>query len=302
MCRLHKKALHGGETVEIGVILLLILAAALHATWNFLSKRSIDKQAFLWLTLVAALAIYALPTLLFYTPIPPEGWAFILLSGLSESLYFILLAASYRQGDLSLVYPLARGSAPLFVTLFAAIFLGERVTLGGLAGIALIVIGIYILHLKSLNRTGLLAPFLSWRERATQLALLVGVMIGVNTVLDKAGVGYVHPLPYLYLLFVVTTLTLAPYMLLARRDAIRTEWRLNKASILAVAVMNVAAFLLVLIALTISKASYVSPVREVSVVFGALLGTLLLREPFAAAKVAGSALIFVGIFCIALSN
>ena len=289
--------------MPIQTILLLALAAAVHSLWNLLSKGSLDKQVFLWLALVAALAIYALPSFYLARPFPGAVWGIIALSGLLEAVYFLLLGSAYQRGDLSLVYPLARGSAPLFVTLFAFSFLGERPAPVGIAGIFLIVTGIYTLHLKALDPRGLLAPIVALgRERASQLALLVGVTIAGYSVVDKVGVRYVSPLPYLYLVFLVSGVALAPYMLAARRDAIQHEWRANKAAILATGVMFVAAFLLVLVALTTSKVSYVASVREMSVIFGAALGAFVLREPFGGTKILGAALIFAGIVCIGLAR
>jgi drug/metabolite transporter (DMT)-like permease len=289
--------------MPIQTILLLALAAAVHSLWNLLSKRSLDKQVFLWLALVGSLVLYALPALYLARPFPGAIWGIITLSGLLEAVYFLLLGSAYQRGDLSLVYPLARGSAPLFVTLFAFAFLGERPAPVGIAGIFLIVTGIYTLHLKTLDLRGLLAPIVALgQQRASQLALLVGVTIASYSVVDKVGVSYVDPFLYLYLVFLVSGAALAPYMLAARRDAIQREWRANKATLLATAAMYIVSYLLVLVALTTTKVSYVSSVREMSVVFGAVLGALVLREPFGGKKVMGAAFIFAGILCIALAS
>ena len=131
--------------MELQAILLLALAALIHSTWNLLSKQSLDKQAFLWLALVTSIVLFAVPFFLLYTPIPSAGWFYIAISGGLEAVYYLLLGSAYQRGDLSLVYPLARGSAPLFATLFAALFLGELILPGGVVGIVLIVLGIYTL-------------------------------------------------------------------------------------------------------------------------------------------------------------
>src|SRR5690349_12720951 len=114
-------------------ILLLVVAAIIHSAWNLLSKQSQDKQAFFWLALVAASVIFLLPFWWLSTPVPAAGWPPVLLSSGLEALYFTLLGGAYQRGDLSLVYPLARGSALLFVTGFAFVFLGERAAPLGLA-------------------------------------------------------------------------------------------------------------------------------------------------------------------------
>lgn len=288
--------------MEPQAILLLALAALIHSGWNLLAKRSLDAQAFLWLALAGTCVLFVPPFLYLYTPIRAEGWALILLSGALESAYFILLASAYQRGDLSLVYPLARGSAPLFVVIFAALFLDERVYAGGIVGIALVVAGIYTLHLKSLTARGLAAPFLAFRERISQLAVLTGVVIASYAVVDKVGVSYVAPLPYAFLVLFTSALMLAPYMLITRRAALAREWSVNKGGIIAVAAMSPATYVMTLWVMTFSKVSYVSSVREMSVVFAALLGTFLLREPFGKAKIVGSLLIFAGIVAIGLAR
>jgi uncharacterized membrane protein len=281
---------------------LLLLSGLLHASWNLLAKRSLDKQAFLWLASLVSLSVSLVPFLLASQPIPPEGWPFIVLSGVLEAVYFMLLGSAYQRGDLSLVYPLARGSAPLFVLLFAAIFLGEQVRWTGVVGIGLVVAGIYTLHLKVLDLRGLLGPFLSLKERPSQIALLTGLTIGTYSVVDKVGVGYAGPVAYLFLTFLVSAIVLLPYMALLKWRAVSREWGENKRSLMAVGVMSLSGFLMVLFALTMSQVSYVAPVREISVVFGALLGALVLREPFARVKLVGSVFIFSGIVLISLAG
>lgn len=287
--------------MDYRVILILLLAAAIHSLWNLLAKKSLDKQVFLWLTLLVGAVLFLPLFYHHYSGIPVAGWAFIILSAGLEAVYYLLLGRAYQHGDLSLVYPVARGSAPLFVAFFAFFFLEEAVSPAGFAGIVLIVAGIYTLHLKATDREGLSAPFRSLKERTSQLALLTGLATAGYSTVDKAGVGQVNPFLYIYLVFVVSAVLLAPYMVYKSEMVIR-EWRENKKGIAAVAVMNFSAYLLVLFAMTTSKVSYVSSVREISVVFAALLGILVLREPFGGMKILGSLFIFSGIVCIALAR
>jgi drug/metabolite transporter (DMT)-like permease len=292
--------------MTIEAILLLALAAIVHSTWNLLSKRSLDKQVFLWAATGVELFVLAPPflylLLLGGERVPGIGWVFVLLSGVLEAAYVMLLGSSYQRGDLSLVYPLARGSAILFVTLFALAFLREVPSALGLTGIMLVILGIYTMHLKSLGWRGLYMPLKALRhERASQLALLTGVVIAGYSSVDKVGVSHVNPVVYLYLVFLVATLLLMPYIVIARSKAVKREWLANRRAIVAVAALSAASYLLVLFVLTTSRVSYASSVREMSVVMAALLGTFLLREPFGPTRLAGSLLIFSGIFCIALA-
>ena len=131
-------------------IVLLLLAAVLHALSNALIKLSRDKLAFTW-WMLTAWAIIGFPLIFFVGRPPPIGWVLILVSGLIEAVYFITLTRAYALGDLSQVYPIARGSAPLFVLLWALLFLGERPTPIGVGGIVIVVIGLYLVNLPALS-------------------------------------------------------------------------------------------------------------------------------------------------------
>ena len=158
------------------------------------------------------------------------------------------------------------------------------------------------MHLKSINWQGLGAPLMSLRERTSQLALLTGLTTAGYLLVDRVGISYVNPLLYVYLIFFVAAILIAPYMILRKSNSVTREWRANKLSIVAVAVMYVAAYLLVLFAMRSSKLGYISSVREVSVVFTAIMGTLVLQEAFAEKRILGSIFIFVGILLIALAR
>src|SRR4051812_21924082 len=168
--------------MTVGAILLLVLAAVVHSSWNFIAKRSIDKQSFLWLSMLLALVIFFPVVLFLYQPVAARGWVLIVVSGGLEAVYLLLLGTAYQSSDLSLVYPIARGSAPLFVTLLAALLLGEHVTPGGIVGILLVVGGLYTLHLRTLDRAGLMAPLAALRERPSQIALVTGLTIATYSV------------------------------------------------------------------------------------------------------------------------
>lgn len=286
--------------------LLLVIAAALfHAIWNLLYKRAKDKPAFAWLFGLAAVVLY-LPAFLFLVvqqPIPREGWYLIGASGVIHTLYFAFLGHGYSLGDLSLVYPLARGTGPLLVLVWATAFLSERVSPFGLAGILLVVGGVYLLHLRELSWRGLVAPLRSIAGRSTRVALLSGLLISLYTVIDKVGVSYVQPLVYMYLFTALYCLLYGPYVLRSRGVAtIASEWRANALPIVMVGFLMVFTYTLVLFAMTLSNVSYVAAARELSVVFGAAMGTLLLKEPYGQAKVGGSILIALGVAMIGLAR
>lgn len=285
-------------------LILLLIAAVLHALSNALIKQSRDKLAFTWWMLTAHLII-GWPLLFFVGSPPPIGWLIVVVSGLIEAVYFITLTRAYALGDLSQVYPIARGSAPLFVLLWAVLLLGEAPTIGGVGGILLIVAGLYLVNLPSL--TDWTRPLAGLSSPAARWALLTGVLISIYSALDKVGMRYIDPLPYLYLFLAVTWLALSAQWLDAnRRMTLRAEVqpdvkrRLLRAT--AVALLGGSAYALVLIALRLSPVSYVSPVREVSVVIGAWIGVRFMGEAGGRLRVIASALIALGITLIALAG
>jgi drug/metabolite transporter (DMT)-like permease len=285
-------------------LVFLVLAAGLHALSNALIKSSRDKLAFTWWMLTAN-AIIGLPLLFFVGRPQPIGWLIILVSGLIEAVYFITLTRAYALGDLSQVYPLARGSAPLFVLVWALIFLDERPTPIGVGGIFIVVIGMYLVNLPKLadwNR-----PLLGLRSAAARWALLTGLLISIYSSIDKVGMRYVDPLPYLYLFLVVTWVALsAQWLHPDRRAALRAEVQIDRRRVLAtaaaVAILGSSAYALVLAALRLSPVSYVSPVRELSVVVGAWIGVRFLGEPGGRLRIFAALLVALGIMIIALGG
>src|SRR5262249_55476919 len=129
---------------------LLFAAAFLHATCNALMKSAKDKLAFSWWMLGAS-SVLGLPLLTVGLPQDATGWPLVLISGLLEAVYFVALSIAYTHGDLSQVYPIARGSAPLFILAWAGLFLSERPSGAGICGVLMIVLGLYLINLPSLQ-------------------------------------------------------------------------------------------------------------------------------------------------------
>ncbi len=185
-----------------GIALSIVLASAfLHAGWNYLLKKSDRKIVFIWWFLLISAIIY-LPVFLFYIPdvaITSAGWVCIAATGIIHGVYFWCMGAAYQRGDLSLVYPLARGSGPLFVPILAVILLREEISPLGLLGIFLIIGGIYCIHLRSFSGSAFLEPFRALRGGASLWALFTGLAIASYSLVDKVGVGLVYPPVYIYL-------------------------------------------------------------------------------------------------------
>lgn len=287
------------DPISLGLVLA---AAFLHALWNLFAKGGRDKWAFMW-ALLASLSICYLPAFLWAWPgrISPRGWLFIGLTGILHAAYFQLLSTAYERGDLSVMYPLARGSGVALVPLIAVPILGERPSILGALGIALVVLGGFVLHLQPPLGRSLLRPFAGARAKGTPAAFAVGVTIALYSTVDKVGVSIVHPFIYIYLGLSLAALLTVPAAV-RRRAAIREEWTHHRWQIVAAGILTLFTYLLVLFAMRRSPVSYIAAAREISVVFGALLGTWILGEPFARFRIPGACLIALGVACVGLAR
>ena len=288
-----------------GVALGIVLASAFfHAGWNYLLKKSERKIVFIWWALLVSVIIFAPPFFYYYPRIAVSaaGWYCIVATGLIHGIYFWCMGGAYQRGDLSLVYPLARGSGPLFVPILAVLLLGEDVSPLGILGIALIVVGIYCIHLRSITGAAVLEPLRALRGGASLWALFTGLAIASYSLVDKVGVGLVYPPVYIYLLLLITWLAITPWVLIRERRWLASEWRGRPGSIVAVGFLSGFTYLLILFALQISKVSYVAAVREVSIVVSAYLGIFWLGEQQGKQKMFAAVLITAGVIAIGLSR
>lgn len=283
---------------------LVLLASVAHSSWNFLLKRSEDNEVFIWGLLVAASVLLApLGVMLAWqNPIEPVGWWFVTATIVLHILYFGLLGRSYTEGDLSLVYPIARGMGPMLVPILAVVFLGETIATSAIAGIVVIVAGIYTVSWWGNFRRLARHPLDLFRNPSTRFAILTGFTIAAYTIIDKGGVGHVQPFLYMYLMTLGSAIGLFPYVLAKRKlNGIRHELRHNSVAILVAGGLTFLAYGLVLTAFSLSRVSYVAPAREIGIVVTVLIGTLVLKEPFGAGRLLGSLMIVAGLLLIALS-
>ena len=283
---------------------LVLLSAVAHSSWNLLLKRSADKELFVWwLLATASILLFPLGVVLFWLyPVGHPGWAYVLATSLLHILYFLLLGRSYTTGDLSLVYPIARGIGPMLVPILAVIFFSESVAGLAIIGIAAIVVGIFTVSWWGTFRNLVRAPADFFRNPDTRYAMFTGLTITSYTMVDKGGVGHVEPFLYMYLLTLGATLGMFPYVLRKwGMNSIGRAWRANSGPIVAASLLAFLAYGLILTAFSLSRVSYIAPAREVGIVLGVLLGVFLLKEPFGAGRLLGSGFIVVGLVLIAVS-
>ncbi|HLO17744.1 MAG TPA: DMT family transporter [Anaerolineales bacterium] len=277
-------------------LLLLLTSASLHALWNLLLKRSQEKYiAMGWQVILSGVFAFFL---LIFTGLPPRSmWLFAVISMLLEAVYFILLSNAYSDSDFSLVYPIARGTAPAFLMLWSILFLREKPTLGGVFGVSTIVCGMVIIGATSLlqNRGGKL------HLKGVIVALAVALIISLYTLIDGTAVKNGPPLPYALTMFMLVPFLTTTYNV--RRFGWKhfiAAWNGPRLPLIVAAVLGVIAYLLALLAYAFAPISYSGAIREVSVVIGAFLGWQFLDEKLGGTRVLGSMIIFAGILIIAV--
>jgi drug/metabolite transporter (DMT)-like permease len=284
--------------VSTAALVLVLLAAGAHAGWNVLAKTAGGGATFVWLFSVAAVVIWA-PVLVVALAVDPgridaAGLGLMAGSGALHALYFVLLQRGYREGDLSLVYPLARGTGPLLSTIAAIVVFSERPSALALAGGAIIVAAVLSLAAGAHARAGA-------ARRAVGFALLTGVAIAAYTLWDKQAVGPhgLSPVVYYWGTNVAEAALLTPFVL-HRRPGLRRTWRAYRPQALGVAVLSPLAYILVLFALARAPVSYVAPARELSILVGAVLGTTVLAEGDTRRRLLAAAAICAGIAALAV--
>jgi len=279
-------------------LVLVVCAAVLHAIWNALAKRAENQFVFLWSSVsLAALLLTPIGLLKLRSErAPAAGLPFVAASIAIHALYFWALGRAYRFGDFSRVYPMARGLGVALVPLIALPLFGEQLAVLGWLGVGLVVLGI-----ASLNVTSTASSSPVHTRAGTAWALVTGLTIAGYSLVDKAGVARLHPMPYIALMGLGLSVILAP-LVLANRPALVREWRLHWRQILVASAMNLTSYLLVLFAFRLSKVGYVVASRELSILFSAFIGALWLGEGRLAPRLAGATVVLAGVVCVALAR
>ena len=294
--------------MSVAPYLLVVLSAVAHAYWNFLLKRSRGGQLFVGLSKLGEVALFA-PVFVVVGLREAVGHASLLMPlavvGAALTLTnYVMLAFAYGRGDLSLVYPISRGAVLLFLPFLGYLVFGERIGVVGGAALALIVVGIIVLSLPSVSWAALagLSSHVT-RSGVIGFALLAAAAAASYTVWDKRSIGLISPFTYFYSYTVLVAAAYGAHIV--RRypwATVRAEWSQHRWAIMQVAFFNTFAYWLVLLALRSGTSSYVIALRQLSVVFGALLGWRLLGEQLGRPKRLGIALLVGGTMLVALAR
>ena len=277
---------------------LVLAAAFIHASWNFLAKRAGGGASFVWLFAALSAIFYApLAVIIYFWQKPyigPMQIVFMAGSSLIHLAYFLILQRGYRVGDLSLVYPLARGTGPTLSTFTAILVLGERPTPFAIFGALLVAGGVFLLSSGPGSSEGS-------RKWGVGYGLLTGTIIAMYTLWDKYAVStlLIPPLLQDFCTTLGRVLLLGP-VAFRKRAEVRKEWRIHRKEAIGVALLCPLSYIMVLTALITTPVSYIAPAREVSILIGALMGSRLLAEGDAKRRLPAAAAIVIGVMALAL--
>jgi drug/metabolite transporter (DMT)-like permease len=282
---------------------LILASAVVHVVSHVALKRARNRTAFGWWLLLWGSLLFSPVVFLRPQAVSLLALGIMVISALVEVLYLFAITRAYRLGDLSLVYPLARGTSPLFLLLWTTLWplgVADRVTPGGVGGIAVIALGLYIINLPRLG--GWSQPLRALARGAPRWALLAGLSISLYTLIDRTGIQLLDPLVYTDLVLWLTFLMYTPLALrLAGWQGLRDEIRSSGLSSVTAGSTSLVAYAMVLYAIRAgTPASYAGSVREVSVVFAGIVGIVFLKERGSAVRTVGALCVFVGISLIAL--
>jgi drug/metabolite transporter (DMT)-like permease len=274
-------------------IVLVVSAAVAHAGWNLFAKRVPDGGAlFVWLASVCSVVCLTpfVVVVVVQDGLPGVWWLAFGVSGVIHLGYFVLLQRGYRVGDLSVVYPLARGSGPLLSVVAAVWVLGERPGVPALVGAAAVIAGVFVIGGLGISGT-----------RGVGYGLATGALIAAYTLWDAHAVTAlaVSPLVLMAGSAAVESVLLAPYAFV-RRQEVRRLRRAHWLPAVAVGVLSPLAYILVLFAMRMAPVSLVAPARELSIVVGSLGAWLLLKEPNPARRLLGAVIVLAGVAAIAV--
>lgn len=276
------------------VFLAVLFAAACHAGWNATIKRGLDPLATTALISVGA-ALVGLAALPFVGLPAHAAWPWVIASVLIHLVYFAALIESYRAGDMSQVYPIARGSAPLMTAVATTLFTNERLGLFGWCGIVLLVAGVLLISLRGGRDLARLD------RRAVGFALFTAMTICAYSVVDGLGArSAADANAYSVALFVGIGPVMAAYALVRRGPVIFTAMRSHWGTGLAGGALQFGSYAIAIWAMTLAPIAIIAALRETSVLFGAVIAALVLKEPVRANRLAAAALIVAGLVMIRL--
>ena len=278
------------------VFLLVLFAAFTHASWNFFSKKISGNFTLFWFGLAGA-NILLIPFSVFFiyrSGFSSAAAVFIFISAAAHSLYYWTLLYSYKKGDISTAYPIARGIGVAGTALISVLFLKETVSLNGGLGIGAILAGVFLIGISRI-------PGQKFHKKSYYFAIITGCFIFIYSLADNKGANICHPVVYINILDLICASVLAPFAFPEGMKKSLKMLRNNLRDTIIIGLGSSGTYILILFAFTFEKASYIVALRESSVVIGSVMGFIFLKEKPTPYKVAGILFITAGLFLLKLS-
>jgi drug/metabolite transporter (DMT)-like permease len=273
--------------VPTTALVLALTAAVGHAVWNMLLARARDPEGATAVAMLVGTLVFALPAAVDWH-VDASVWPYVLASSVLELVYIALLASAYRHSDLSLVYPVGRGVAPVLVLVIGVAALGAGTTAAQAAGICLVAAGVFLIR----------GPRRDADLRGVALGLAIATCIAGYTLVDNSGIERASALSYLELVMIIPACGYAA-LVWGMRGAPALRAEINYSSIVA-GLLILTPYCLFLIALRLAPAAPVAAVRETSIVVATALGALVLKERVGRGRWAGALLVAGGVTLVAL--
>lgn len=292
--------------MEFFAYVLVLVSALTHAYWNFVLKRAGGTQVFIGLSKAAEIVIFIVPFV--YLVIKNDiaifdYWLFYGIGALLVIFNYFFLGQAYKRGELSMIYPVSRAGALLFLPVSAFLLIGEKIDAIGVISISLIVIGLFAIQLNEFNLQEIGLVFSKFKSPAIVLALLAALTTAFYTLWDKHSISFLSPFIYFYAYTAIVGIAYAAFILAKYPfENVKNEWRVHKFPIIQVGFFNTFTYLLVLYSLQTGKTSYVIALRQLSIFFGVFLGWKFLQEPLPSPKKVGIGILLGGCLLISLAR
>jgi drug/metabolite transporter (DMT)-like permease len=300
--------LHSNKSMPLAALILIVVSAFLQAALNLLIKGSQRKMAFVAGASLISVILY-LPLFIWGRTLLGEAafsvdfwsWMGVFACGATGLAYYLFLTKAYDNGDLSVVFPVTRSFGPIFILIFALILLHEKVSFVGFLGILIAIFGSYVIHLPSFRLSHLSLPFKALKSKPFLFSVGAGACTAIYSLINKKNLETLEPFTLYYLIITLMTFYLVLSLLMKGKvTEIGEEFRQNLISLFLMGFFGFISAALFLYALQIAKVSYLGAARNISIVFGVILGNLFLQEGYGKIRFFASLLIFTGIILLSL--
>jgi len=281
--------------MSLSVFILVVMSAMLHASWNFVTKKISGSLGTLCIGLCFA-SLLTLPFAVYFVVsegIPLYAVPYMVATGIIHAFYFYYIGKSYEFGDISIVYPISRGIGVAGTGIVAAMLLKEAISVTGCVGILLVFSGAVIIGSHRAHG--------GTSRKSVLYALMVGLTIIGYSCLDKVGVGYFNPVPYICGMITIAAVVLTSFVIMRHRDNIVQSWKKEKTYGMAIGTGSVATYLFILFAFRLGPVSYIVASREISIAIGAVLGFIFLHERITVRKIVGISAITAGLILVKIA-